>query len=175
MSEYVIAAREFARRAHTGQRDKADREYFEGHLVPIASAAQVFGPNVVAAAWLHDVLEDTAATAEDLARAGIPTHVIAGVESVTRRSGETYSELIQRACADSVGRFVKLVDNAWNITANPNLVQVDPARAASLLKRRYEPARQELLAACGLDLAAPAVLEMQRVLDTYMARSHGHI
>ncbi|MEY8018887.1 hypothetical protein [Mycobacterium servetii] len=52
-------------------------------------------------------------------------------------------------------------------------MHVDPARAASLLKRRYEPARQELLAACGLDLAAPAVLEMQRVLDTYMARSRG--
>jgi hypothetical protein len=169
MSECVIEAREFARHAHAGQRDKAGQEYFEGHLEPIATAAQVFGPDVVAAAWLHDVLEDTAATAEDLARAGIPALVIAGVESVTRRSGEEYSELIQRACADSVGRFVKLVDNAWNITANPNLVQVDPAGAASLLKRRYEPARQELLAACGLDLAAPAVLEMQRILDTYMA------
>lgn len=169
MCQYGVTAREFARQAHTGQRDKAGRDYFDGHLVPIASAAQVFGPDVVAAAWLHDVLEDTAATAEDLARAGIPTHVIAGVESVTRRPGESYSELIQRACTDGVGRFVKLVDNAWNITANPNLVQVDPARAAALLKRRYEPARQELLAACGLDVAAPAVLEMQRVLDTYMA------
>ena len=169
MTEYVITAREFARRAHAGQRDKAGREYFEGHLVPIASAAQVFGPDVLAAAWLHDVLEDTAATAEDLARAGIPADVVAGVESVTRRSGETYSELIQRACADSVGRFVKLVDNAWNITANPNLAEVDPARAASLLKRRYEPARQQLLAACGLDPASPAVLEVQHVLDTYMA------
>ncbi|EIU51645.1 HD domain-containing protein [Mycobacteroides abscessus] len=169
MSECVIEAREFARRAHAGQRDKAGREYFEGHLEPIATAAQVFGPDVVAAAWLHDVLEDTAATAEDLAHAGIPADVVAGVESVTRRSGETYSELIQRACADSVGRFVKLVDNAWNITANPNLAEVDPARAASLLKRRYEPARRQLLEACGLDLAAPAVLEIQRVLDTYMA------
>lgn len=107
MPECVIGAREFARRAHAGQRDKAGREYFEGHLVPIATAAQVFGPAVVAAAWLHDVLEDSAATAEGLARAGIPAHVIAGVESVTRRSGEAYSELIQRACADSVGRFVK--------------------------------------------------------------------
>ena len=169
MSECVIEAREFARRAHAGQRDKAGRKYFEGHLEPIATAAQVFGPDVVAAAWLHDVLEDTAATAEDLAHAGIPADVVAGVESVTRRSGETYSELIQRACADSVGRFVKLVDNAWNITANPNLAEVDPARAASLLKRRYEPARRQLLEACGLDLAAPAVLEIQRVLDTYMA------
>ncbi|BEL41820.1 HD domain-containing protein [Mycobacteroides abscessus] len=168
MCEYVVTAREFAHHAHAGQRDKAGREYFDGHLVPIASAAQVFGPDVVAAAWLHDVLEDTAATAEDLARAGIPADVVAGVESVTRRSGESYSELIQRACADSVGRFVKLVDNAWNITANPNLAEVDSARAESLLRRRYEPARRELLAACGLDLAAPAVLEIQRVLDTYM-------
>jgi hypothetical protein len=169
MSEYDSAARELARRAHKGQRDKAGRDYFEGHLVPIASAAKLFGPAAVAAAWLHDVLEDTDVTIEDLTRVGIPSSIIAAVESVTRRFDEEYSELIRRACADPVGRFVKLVDNAWNITSNSHLAGVDPVRAASLLERRYQPARRELLTACELDLTAPTVREMQNVLDTYMA------
>jgi hypothetical protein len=169
MSEYDTEARELARRAHSGQRDKVGRDYFEGHLVPIASAAQVFGPDAVAAAWLHDVLEDTDVTIEDLGRAGIPPNIIAAVESVTRGSDETYSELIRRACADPVGRFVKLVDNAWNITSNSTLADVDPARAASLLERRYQPARRQLLTACELDPTAPSVREMQNILDTYAA------
>jgi (p)ppGpp synthase/HD superfamily hydrolase len=125
------AARELARRAHQGQRDKAGRDYFEDHLLPIATASAAFGGEVVAAAWLHDVLEDTNATVDDLTRAGIPQSVTAAVESVTRGQDETYSELILRACADPVGRYVKLVDNAWNITSNAVLAQVDPDRAAS--------------------------------------------
>lgn len=48
MCEYVLTAREFAQHAHAGQRDKAGREYFDGHLMPITSAAQVFEPDVVA-------------------------------------------------------------------------------------------------------------------------------
>lgn len=58
------AARELARRAHHGQRDKAGRDYFEGHLLPIATASAAFGGEVVAAAWLHDVLEDTNVTVD---------------------------------------------------------------------------------------------------------------
>jgi (p)ppGpp synthase/HD superfamily hydrolase len=72
MPEDSADARELARRAHRGQQDKAGRDYFEGHLVPIASAAKLFGPDAVAAAWLHDVLEDTDVTIEDLARVGVP-------------------------------------------------------------------------------------------------------
>jgi hypothetical protein len=169
MSEYDTDARKLAHRAHRGQRDKAGRDYFEGHLVPIASAAKLFGSDVVTAAWLHDVLEDTEVTIDDLTRVGIPPNVIAAVESVTRRSNEEYPELIRRACADPVGRFVKLVDNAWNITSNSNLADVDPARAASLLERRYKPARRQLLTACELDLTAPTVREMQKILDIYAA------
>lgn len=42
----VHTARAVAYLAHRGQQDKAG---------PIAAAAQIFSPDVVAAAWLHDV------------------------------------------------------------------------------------------------------------------------
>jgi hypothetical protein len=161
----AYSARDIARRAHHGQKDKAGRDYFDAHLVPIASASAVFGDAVTAAAWLHDVLEDTDVTVDDLGRFAVSSTVVAAVESVTRRPDETYSDLIDRACADEVGRFVKLVDNAWNITSNPVLAESDPERAASLLKRRYKPARRRLLKACELEMDSPMVREMQSVLN----------
>lgn len=169
-SEVATAARVLAARAHEGQRDKASRDYFDAHLVPIASAAEVFGDDVEAAAWLHDALEDTDLSAEDLTDAGMPAEVVRAIESVTRRGDETYSELIARACIDPIGRFVKLVDNAWNITSNPTLAAVDPTRAASLLSRRYEPARRRLLEACGLEVSSADVRDMQAVLDHHNER-----
>jgi len=92
------------------------------------------------------------------------------VESVTRIPGETYTELIERAATHPRGRYVKLVDNSWNITLNPELAQVDPAKAESMLTGRYLPARRRLLDACDLDEYAPAVLEMQQVLDEHRDR-----
>lgn len=168
--EIAGAARALAANAHKGQRDKASRDYFDAHLVPIAAAAVVFGDDVEAAAWLHDAIEDTNLSAEDLTNAGMPVEVVRAVESVTRRNDETYSDLIARACIDPIGRFVKLVDNAWNITSNPVLAKADPVRAASLLNRRYEPARARLLAACGLELRSPLVCAMQTVLDAHHER-----
>lgn len=169
-SEVAVAARALAARAHKGQQDRASRDYFDAHLVPIAAAATVFGDDVEAAAWLHDALEDTALSAQDLTNAGMPAKVVQAIESVTRTSDETYSDFIARACIDPIGRFVKLVDNAWNITSNPTLAAADPTRAASLLSRRYEPARQRLLQACGLDLSSPVLGGMQAVLDHHDER-----
>lgn len=168
--DVTATARALAARAHQGQRDKAFREYFDAHLVPIASAASVFGDDVEAAAWLHDSLEDTALSAQDLVSAGIPIALVTAVESVTRRADEPYGQLITRACVDPVGRYVKLVDNSWNITSNPALVKSDPIKAASLLTGRYVPARRQLLDACGLTLTSPPFLEMQRILDRHDQR-----
>ncbi|WP_100514144.1 phosphohydrolase [Mycobacteroides abscessus] len=158
------------RSAHSGQCDKLGHDYFDGHLVPVAAAAAVFGESVTGAAWLHDVVEDTALTCSDLLAAGIAEPVVAAVESVSRRAGETYNDLIERAAADPVGRYVKLVDNGWNITNNPKLAQADPSKAASLLECRYEPARRRLLAACALELDSPQIVQMQQILDAHCQR-----
>lgn len=164
------SARDIAKNAHRGQRDKLGHDYFDGHLVPIAAAAAVFGETVTSAAWLHDVIEDTTLTGTDLQGAGIAESVVAAVESVSRRPGETYKELIDRAAADPVGRYVKLVDNGWNITNNPLLARTDPPKAASLLAGRYVPARRQLLAACALQLDSPQIVQMQQILAAHCRR-----
>ena len=79
---------DFARRAHAGQVDQQGRDYFDHHLQPISALLRPFGDDAATAGLLHDVLEDTPATADDLRALGLPAAVVAAVESVTRRDGE---------------------------------------------------------------------------------------
>lgn len=159
--------------AHATQKDKLGRNYVEAHLRPIAEAAAMFGSETEAAGWLHDIIEDTGTTARDLREQGFSDHVVAAVESVTKRPpDEPYDALISRACAHPLGRLVKLVDNAWNVTCNPDLAQHDPAKARELMTDKYVPARARLLEACGFTADAPEVLQMQTILDHHLARLH---
>ena len=166
-------ARRAAEAAHASQVDKLGRNYVDAHLHPIAEAAAVFGTEAEAVGWLHDILEDTGTTAHELREHGFLDRVVAAVESVTKGPrGEPYDALISRACAHPLGRLVKLVDNAWNITCNPGLAERDPAKAARLMADKYVPARTRLLAACGLTADSREVLQVQTILDHHLARLH---
>ena len=145
-------ARNLARSAHTGQTDLTGRDYFTGHLDPIAASIHRYGDRAIAAAWLHDIIEDTRhwptpITVIQLHAWGVPAIVIEAVDAVTRRPDETYKELITRACAHPLGCIVKLADNWYNIISNPGLAQVDRQKAESMLRTRYIPARDRLIAA----------------------------
>lgn len=131
--------------AHAGQVDKQGRDYFEAHLVPIATVLEQFGEQAAMAGYLHDILEDTDYTAELLRAAGVPLEVVDAVVAVTRVPGEAYSDLIERAAAHPLGRLVKLADNTVNVAANPGLAETDPQRARVMLEERYLPARARLL------------------------------
>ncbi|GAC1528468.1 MAG: HD domain-containing protein [Marmoricola sp.] len=122
--EVVLLARKIAAEAHAGQVDKAGEPYLT-HPARVAYRVRAAGgpPEAEAAAWLHDVLEDTRITAEQLRKLGVPTSVITAVDSLTRRGGEPYDALIRRAKAHPLGRLVKKADIADNS---------DPERLARL-------------------------------------------
>lgn len=144
----VADARELARAKHAGQVDKQGRDYFEAHLVPIAAALAPFGPLAEMAGWLHDIVEDTDTSLDDLRALGVPEIVVEAIDAVSRRPGEHYLRgLIPRSAAHPLGRLVKLADNRHNLNSNAELAETDPAKAKSLREGRYLPARRELLAA----------------------------
>ena len=146
--EHII---NLAREAHVGQTDKLGRDYFTAHLAPIAAGLREFGPDVEAAGWLHDIIEDTHHTADTLRSAGVPEDIIAAVVSVTKIEDEPYEGLIDRACADPIGRLVKLVDNTWNLVSGRRLAEAQPDVAEDLASRKYRPARAKLLTSLGWD------------------------
>jgi len=114
----VTLAEDLARRYHAGQLDRLGEPYID-HPRAVAGLLEGGPAALRAAAWLHDVLEHTAATAEDLLAAGVPPEVVRLVEVLTRRPGEDYLAFIGRVCADAGAVRVKIADALHNL---------DPAR-----------------------------------------------
>jgi len=101
-----------AAEAHGGQVDKAGAPYI---LHPLRVMLRVGTPAEQIAAVLHDVVEDTPWTLHELAGEGFSPEVVAAVDALTRREGESYEAFVARAGANSVARVVKLADLAENM------------------------------------------------------------
>jgi (p)ppGpp synthase/HD superfamily hydrolase len=131
---------EIAARSHAGQVDKAGQPYI---LHPLRVMFGVHAPEERIAAVLHDVVEDTPVTFDDLAREGFSSEVIEAVRVLTKLEGESRIEAAQRAVKNSIARVVKLADVADNMDqsriANPT--EKDFARL-----KEYEEVREILLA-----------------------------
>ncbi len=103
---------EIAAKAHSGQTDKAGAPYI---LHPLRVMLRVTTPYEQMAAVLHDVVEDTSITLDDLRAEGFSEKVVAAVDALTKRDGETRVDTAKRAAANPIARFVKLADNAENM------------------------------------------------------------
>ncbi len=103
--------------AHRGQKDRAGAPYIL-HPLRMMSKAQTDAEKIVAV--LHDVVEDSDCTLEDLRRRGFPGEVLKAVDALTRREGESYEAFVQRAGKDSLARTVKLLDLADNMDLRRN-------------------------------------------------------
>lgn len=98
---------EIAARTHAGQVDKGGAPYI---LHPLRVMLRVApGPQQIVAV-LHDVVEDSEVTFEDLEREGFSAEVISGLRAVTKVAGESYEDFVARAALDPVGKAVKLAD-----------------------------------------------------------------
>ena len=130
-----------ATRLHSGQVDKAGDAYI-GHplrvMDTVGRTAPAAGVNVLhaqMAAVLHDVVEDTEITLDDLAAAGYPPPVVAAVDALTRRPGESPDEYLARVAADPIAVVVKRADIADN--SDPRRLARLPADQADSLRVRY--------------------------------------
>lgn len=119
-----------AARAHEGQEDKAGAPYIL-HPLAVAHALAEHGEQARIAGVLHDVIEDTPITADDLIAAGVEPSTVDAILAVTRRDGEEYTDFVRRAAAHPLGRLVKRADVLHN--SNPErLALLEPKQAASL-------------------------------------------
>ena len=73
LAEMVTKAKLWAIEAHAGQKDKAGKDYFEAHVSVVAKGVKG-DPVAEAAAFLHDTVEDTTLTMEDI-RAAFPKEI----------------------------------------------------------------------------------------------------
>lgn len=106
-------ARAIAERAHAGVINPKTGEDYITH--PRHVADHVVGDEAKAVAWLHDVVEDTDVTLDDLRAAGLSDEVVRGVDAMTHRPGEDYLAFVRRAAADPLARQVKEADVRHNL------------------------------------------------------------
>jgi (p)ppGpp synthase/HD superfamily hydrolase len=128
-------AKALAIRAHDGQLDKAGRPYISH---PLRVMSKVDGEYAKMTAVLHDVVEDTPVTPEDLRAAGCPERVIDAVIAISKRPGESMSDYLARVAADPIAVVVKHADIADN-SGPQRLGQLDAA-TQQRLRRKYAEA-----------------------------------
>lgn len=117
----IERAIEIAAHAHAGQVDKAGAPYI---FHPLRLMLTVKTPEQQMAAVLHDVVEDTDVTFDDLRAEGFPAEVLEAVMALTKTDGEARLDAAQRAAQNPIARAVKLADVTDNMDlgriANPS-------------------------------------------------------
>ncbi len=126
-NELIEKALLIALEAHKGQKDKAGAPYIF-HPIRVALRCSTVEEKIVA--LLHDVVEDTSVTPEDLLSEGFSPEIVDAVLSVTKREGENYADFVARAKGNPIGRQVKLHDiqDNMDITRLPQLTRDDLPR-----------------------------------------------
>lgn len=113
--------------------------------MPSPLGLEPLGPHLAMAGLLHDVIEDTPWTAEQLRAAGVPDRVVSVVEAVTNTPGTAYEEKIRRITADPDATLVKIADNAHN--SRSDRAAALPPDQRERFAAKYRAARETLWAA----------------------------
>lgn len=100
-------ALQLAVRAHAGQKDKGGQPYI---LHPLRVMARMDTEAEQMVALLHDVVEDSDITLDNLREQGYSEEIVAAVEAVSKREGEDYFDFVRRAMANPLARRVKQAD-----------------------------------------------------------------
>ena len=97
--------------AHKGQFDKSGVPYI---YHPIHLAEQMDDEESTCAALLHDVVEDTDMTFDDLSREGFPSSVIDALKLLTHGDDIPYMDYVRAVKPNPIARKVKLADLKHN-------------------------------------------------------------
>ena len=128
-----------AAKQHEGQVDKANSPYI---LHPLRVMLNVPTIEHKIVAVLHDILEDTETTIEDLYQFGFQEHIIDAIVALTKKQGETRLEAAQRARQNPIARVVKLAD----INDNMNLSRIQSPTVKDFERlKEYQQVRDLLL------------------------------
>jgi GTP diphosphokinase / guanosine-3',5'-bis(diphosphate) 3'-diphosphatase len=101
-----------AEHAHRGQVDKAGKPYIE-HPLRVMQGMDSDIARIVAV--LHDAVEDSALTLEQLLEAGFDTDIVMAIDAITKRPEEVYDIYLERIMANPVALQVKIADMLDNM------------------------------------------------------------
>lgn len=131
-------ALEIAKAAHEGQVDVGGAEYIN-HPIEVAEHCEDEDAKIVA--LLHDVIEDSKVTLDDLRSQGFKDEIIEAIDIISGRSGIGYDEYLQSIKDNDLARVVKIQDLIHNSDLSRLRVVRDKDRNRV---KRYEEALEFL-------------------------------
>ncbi len=109
-------ALDLAQELHMGQLDKSGKPYWQ-HLQRVQARLSEFPANLQIAAALHDSIEDTDVSAEQLVEMGVPIEAVRIVTVLTKSQDVEYEAYLERIAQDQEALWIKLADVADNSDA----------------------------------------------------------
>ncbi len=128
----------FIYKAHEGAVDQGGIPYV---FHPLAVAEQMDDENSTLLALLHDVVEDTEYTFEDIKELGVPDDVINALKLMTRDKTEFYFDYLDKIKTSPLASKAKLAD----LKHNSDLTRTDTVTEYDLKRlKKYNKAREVL-------------------------------
>ena len=114
--------------AHKDQLDKSSLPYV---FHPFHLAEQMDSEETTVVALLHDVVEDTSYTIEDLKNMGFSEKILEAVSLMTHEEGMEYMDYVKKIKNNEIARKVKLAD----LKHNSDLKRLDKVDEKALKRR----------------------------------------
>ena len=138
-TELTKKAMKLAFAAHKDQVDKSGIPYV---FHPIHLAEQMESEETAIVALLHDVVEDTEYTLQDIAAMGFPQEALEALALMTHDKAVPYMDYVARLKGNPIARTVKLAD----LRHNSDLSRLDTVDEKALARiEKYKKAIAELL------------------------------
>lgn len=136
--QWLIRGYEVAQNAHAGQVDRVGKPYITH---PEAVCRMVASLPLKTAAILHDVVEDTPITLDDLKAMGFSSDIVHWVDLLTHREEDDYFDYIERLQSNPCAVAIKLADLSHNSDTSrlPEITDADLKRLA-----KYRRAKEML-------------------------------
>ena len=118
MTNFLEKAKQIAREAHAGQL-YGDRDYIDAHILPVTTIIRRlgYGPKYQATGWLHDTVEDTDVTAEQLIAEEIPTDIVYAVELLSKKKGQSHPDYLAKIITSKYATVGKFADSSANFSS----------------------------------------------------------
>lgn len=136
MEDLIQKCLSIAESAHKGQFRRDGNTPYIRHVYAVENKVAHLGPEYRCVAYLHDVLEDSDLTAQDLLVQGVPKNIVDAVELLTKQSDLTYKQYLYHIRFNELARRVKIADMVSNLADKPTDKQI--AKYASGLQYLVE-------------------------------------
>ena len=125
---YLELAKQLAKAYHKGQVDKAGVDYFTGHISTVVNGVETNEEKTVA--YLHDIIEDTKLTKEDLLHLGFSEKLVNAVVALTKDKKVKYEDYLKNVKNNKLAKVVKLSDlsNNMDLSRLKEITEVDEKR-----------------------------------------------